>query len=504
MDSHFSQVVQSTKRDLEPGSSLEPDNWLVDHEYARLSSERAIMQEYVSPLQWDAIPFPIIADLVSIILQSKNDISPDRFAARVLILSILLIGRPATFFQAIQVGKFPEPGESLAEPLYIPESHCILFPADAFRSDYPLSSRPTPNLYFPITHTWAIPLPEPLRPLWERLTKINPGLPLFGNIADPREAFSQVTHWMRQSLCHLPPVSESRLRVSCRVLCQCAGGMDPLLFNFISGQWRNSDFVPFLYTTISCSWLGNRYLASFHRMWNVLRQYRSDLPEYSSSEFVLPDEPYIGSPYRPTMDRVRHFISRLQNSIHASAKEEDLHNDLTMLALFLLGFTAGLRRMEVTSLRTGQVDLENCYKGKPLPWIALDKSKSNRWTTASRIVPLPPQLARLLKLVLSPSLDTQAFYFLEKGKNKFLTEATFAEHYRKLQTDLSWHSGRHFVRSWLCEQEVEYDMINPLLGHQNQGRELLNPHLSNDPWHVWSEQAAHLQRLASELGVEEE
>ena len=504
MDAHFSQVVQSTKKDLEPGSSLEPDNWLVDHEYARLSSERAIMQEYLSPLQWDAIPIPILADLASIILQSKSDISPDRFTARVLILSILLIGRPAAFFQAMRVGKFPEPGEFLAEPIYIPESHCIFFPADAFRDEYPLSSRPSSDLYFPITHSWAIPLPEPLHPLWERLTKINPSSPLFGNITDLREPFSQVTYWMRQSLCHLPPVSESRLRISCRVLSQCAGGMDPLLFNFISGQWRNSDFVPFLYTTISCSWLGNQYLASFHRMWNVLRQYRSDLPEYSSHEFVLPNEPYIGSPYRPRMDRVRHVISRLQNSIHASANGEDLHNDRTMLVLFLLGFNAGLRRMEVTSLRPEQVDLENCYKGKPLPWIALDKSKTNRWTTASRIVPLPSQLAHLLKSVLSPSRDTQAFYFLEKGKKKLLTEATFAEHYRRLQTDLSWHSGRHFVRSWLCEQGVEYDVINPLLGHQNQGRELLNPHLSNNPWSVWSEQASHLQRLACELGVEEE
>jgi len=504
IDPRFCQAVQITKRNLEPGSFLEPDSWVRDNEYTHLSSERSIMQEYVSPLQWDAIPIDIVADIVSIILQSNKDINPERFAARVLLLSILFIGRPASFFQGIRIGKFPEPGETIVTPLYIPDSHCIIFPADAFRNDYPLSPRQEPNMYLPIANYWVISLPEPLRILWDRLNQITRSSFLFEIISDPRQVFSQVTQWIRKSVPHLPPVSESRLQITCKVLHQCMGDMDPLLSNFISGQWRNSDYVPFIYTTISCSWLGKRYLAAFNKIWNVLSQYRSNLPDISSNDFLLVDDLYIGSPYRPIEDYIQQIISRLQKRLHSSNNDEDIHNSRTMLTLFLLGFVTGLRRMEVWSLRARQVDLDNCYKGKPLPWIALDKSKTNRWTTASRIVPLPSQIVRLMKPVLSPSLDTPAFYFLEKGRKLFLTEATFAERYRRLQTNLKWHSGRHLVRSWLCEQGVEDDNINALLGHQSGGRELLNPHLPNDPWRVWSELADYLHGLASVLGVEEE
>jgi hypothetical protein len=499
----FFDTAERTVRELDPGASLEPTYWEPSTREFALSSDRAVLEEYPTLIRYSATPPNVAADILREILSLKENRDQRRLKNRTYILSLLLLGRSEEFLRRITVGSWPSEGEAVKNPRYIPEKDCVVYdPADCVRG-LPTAPRDRKPSYTPVSPFWVLPLPAPLRPFWQDLAAGRGGEWLFEGVDEGDAPFRAVTEWVRRKYPGAPAVTPARLRSAFTTLMLCKGRMDPLLAAFVSGQWRISHRAPLFYTTISSGLLCERFEEAVRRVWDFLRTIQPAIPDYDETGGGFPKRIWMGSPFRPQSRAIRRMVSALQIQIRESTDEEETHNRKTVLLLFLLAVVGGLRFGEVSTLKAIHFDLALTCEGKPLPWLVIDHAKGNWFSTAARIVPLPPKLAGLAGSVVSADQNQPAFYFRENGRRLPATATMLHNRLEAIRSAIHWHSGRHFLRSWLCAQGADFDLTNALIGHQGQGRELLNPHLPNRPWNAWREMGGWMEKLMDELGVEE-
>jgi len=471
--SRMIKLVQETLSDLYPEESLKQSLMdAVDPNQEGLfihSDAWSVMREYTYPLDWSALS-PQLAALLLSSLKKVDEV------LRAVVLSLLFTGRPLDWLLQIDIGS--PPGKGFEHPRYIPDWGAVLyFPSVISR--LPEKPQSTADLFHPVSSRWLIPLPEVLLHYWNLLAKMRkPGEHLFP--VTKKDVRKLLQHWTVSLHRHFPAETSftvSRLRRTFTTLMLSVGNLDPLLAAMISGQWRIVHEAPLFYTTITPTFLAYHYRLAVRRVWSYLQGMVPNMPNYPDG-IQLSRLPrwYQGSPYYPRRSVIQNVFRGLLNRINEAESLDEQHNLRTMLALYGLAVFCGLRISEVSSLITDQIDFNATWNGQNLPWIVLPDAKGNRFTTASRIVPIPEPLIPLLKSLIPSEMGVQAFSFMHRGQSRPATIDTIRHRLERIQLPFPrWHAGRHLLRIHLMQQGMNFDSINLIMGHQSAGREAYNP-----------------------------
>jgi integrase len=298
-----------------------------------------------------------------------------------------------------------------------------------------------------------------------------------------------------------PPLTEARMRNSFLAQIVEIGGLDLLLAGMVSGSWRFSLRTPLFYTTLSKRMLAQRYRQAVQNLWEQYRVYAPELAPWPETVKAEAPSGYQGSPYLPQQKVMKRVVETLQEMASQEPDLEVRHNAKTLLVLYGLSILCGLRISTAGRLQAGQFDIRATWQGQPMPWLVLDSTKGNRFTSAARIVPLPGILLPLLAELLPDESSGNAFYFNSNGERHPADRQSIIAQLKTLHMPFPrWHAGRHLLRSHLMEREMAFDEINAILGHQSAGRELFNPYLPTDVFGCWSKYKTLAGDLADNLG----
>jgi len=141
-------------------------------------------------------------------------------------------------------------------------------------------------------------------------------------------------------------------------------------------------------------------------------------------------------------------------------------------ALVLMTFYAGLRAIEVASLRYGDV-LDGAGKIKAELWLSAWQTKGSEGRTVYVNTSLQKELAAYVRAVPSRDPDSRLFYTQKRSGDGF-TANTLAQFfhalYRKVGIDgASSHSGRRSFCTNLAAQGVGIRVLMACSGHKSLG-----------------------------------
>jgi len=463
------------------------------------SEERAVMQEYLNPLAWNCTHPQELAWLVAQLLtRFKNN------PVTVLILSVIFLGRSTSWLLRIAIEKNPDKEELLEMPTYYPKHDLVLYPPELAKyPDHPLK---TEDLFIPISRNWAVPLPHILIPLWKNLVgNLKEGDLLFKGLTQSmvKEQLKTLTESFRVTYPSAPKFTEGRLRRAF-IIMSTQTGLNEVYGGMISGQWRLPLRTPLHYTTLTFKQLADRFRPASHKIYGNLCELNPAVPEQKEIELVALPEKHQGSPYHPRPEVFIEIIDAL--IIYLKRCQPYPHNwqNARTLAVFIgMNLFCGLRFSELCESRVVQFDLHAIWKGHPLPWLQLPDAKGNRFTTASRLVPIPTPILSMVKIVLNPSSDrnTNAFWGWVEGNKQNIDRDILDQWREEAQIPLlRWHSSRQALNSSLFLCTTSMTTANIVLGHQAAGRELFNPYLPGDPTTHWQVYLDYCDRLAVEIG----
>jgi len=507
-DSNIAKIERQVRRDLHPGTSLEElgEEDAISSRLSIYGEELSVMREFLHHDAWNCAHPNDLIDMFRLILLPLTKflaLDETKLGLRTLILSILLTGRDSDWLLQIVVGKCSEteknPGSTI--PTYFPECDAIAyFPTAA--PDLPTTPLHHPDLYEPVSEIWWLPLPQPLIPLWRELaSRRRMGDKLFSvSEKEIRNALAWLTKKLRKRLPHRSAMTEGRLRMAYTTLMVNVGMLDPLVAAFISEQWSPALRVPLYYTTLRLSFLAEQYRAATQRVWDFLRRLSADfdLPFFECEPNRLP-EMRLGSPYLPKLEVIRNVLLVIESAIETALDEDQRHNALLLKLFYGFSIFLGLRMSEAESIRQSQIDLSVYWGGKNMAWLVLPQTRSNYWTTASRIVPIPRQLHTLVKCLLSTNADGFAFHFRVNGVHLPATESIIRDQLAALQVVMSkWHGGRHLFRTLMVEYGFQFDEGGAVIGHQSSGHEIFNfysPHQLSRVWESYEKFADHIAGL---------
>jgi len=498
---HIAQVEQEVARELHPGKQL--DSVLLEIEERQddlryYGDEHAVMGEYLDRYGIRIVQPHMLAEIFQYCLTEIDDLE-----LRTLILAIALTGRSLKWLLSIVVSDEINLDGQLTTPQYIPKRDMLIFSPEVL-AQLPKGAERTDDLFVPTNANSAFSIPEILlldfRTLAERR---DVGGRLFSvrakGVRDVLEAWSQVYQAHMPSE---PEITESRLRLTFNTLITVISGLDPLLSAMISGQWRFSLRAPLHYTTIPLTLLANRYRTAVRKLWGACRACEPGLPKWPERPAAILPRGFQGSPYMPKRAIMRRVVATLaETSRDPSETQETRHNAQTLLALYLLACLCGLRISSTGNLKTWYFDFQAVWGDTSMPWLALPKTRGNRFTSSSRLIPLPGTMLPLLDKLVTGRHQDHPFHFLKGGEKLPATGYQIMAHLDNLELPYPrWHAGRHLLRTYLLEQGYGFDATNAILGHQSAGREQFNPYLPVDVLDDWLTYCDLADRLARSLG----
>ena len=502
--SEFEKYARSLDRDMDEGKFLlegieDMDESLPQGRYI-YSEEHAVMREYLSPTSWDCTHPQELAWLVEQLINRVKNGSPV-----ILALSIIYLGRSSTWLKSVVLGETPDQTELMDSPIYLPELDMVLYPPDLVKS-YPTRPQMTEDLFIPVTRNWSLPLPEALILFWKTLAADKqPGDFIFSDasLEAAKALLKELTLLFQRDHPNAPRFSEGRLRKAYTVLITHAG-LNEVYGAMISGQWRLPLRVPLFYTTLSYQQLAKRFRLASRNMDERLRSLNLAIPEAVLMELAMLPGLSQGSPYSPRKKILQQTIDSLVVYLQSQkATSQTWHNALTLAAFWGLDLFCGLRFQELCKAKVVQFDLLATWQGQPMPWLQLPDAKSNRFTTAARLVPISGQVLPLVTPVLNPSRDKYALAFWYwDGNTRREINRTVLDQWRedaKIPL-LRWHSSRQALNSGLFLFTQTMDTANVILGHQAAGRELFNRYLPGNPQDYWKDYLDYCDLFAAEMG----
>ena len=280
-------------------------------------------------------------------------------------------------------------------------------------------------------------------------------------------------------------------------------GLDPILCCHISGKDQHQIYGSQIhYIYIPADFLAGRYLATFSRVHDQIRSNFNECIDYGLikgdeislniiEEPPLPDMtgwPGYGSTSTPTIDIVQNMVQSIQNAILRETNIMKRHNLLTCYLFLFIQFSTGYRP------RSPQI----------IPWtrynensgvLVIQGEKDSADFFEQRLIPLPSTLRSMLKelreglpilndyivrnLVFSD--QTQMFnniLFLINDKGFYIdfTPDEMINILSKAGIDFPFpmNMPRHFLRNYLYHHGISNDLADAWMGHQHDGREMLN------------------------------
>lgn len=501
------KIECQVRRSLYPGSALGEidDTDEVTHTLGIYGEELAVMKEFLPLASWNSTHPNHVAKICRHMSADEvGSLDDNRLRIRALTLSIMFTGRASDWLSQITQGNWSDitnGTDPVSTPRYVAEIDAIAYRPEAI-PNLPKSPLRTADLFEPISAIWMLPLPTQLIPWWREMARRTaPGKPLFAGALEKLPAvFDWLTNDIRKESSHQPAITESRLRLACTTLLERIGQMDPLLAAFVSEQWRPSLRTPLFYTTLTPQRLAEQYRTAMDRVWKFLQTLEEAIPNCSTTPQSLP-QIYFGSPYRPLLSVVQDLFAAIESAIERSSDNEARHNARLLKLLLGLSVFCGLRISEAGELQAIQVDLDGQWLGQVMSWLTLPETKSNRWTTASRKIPLPPMLLPLVRTLLSPNTEGPAFYFIYSGQKV----KADAEAIRRALLNLGvpfprWHAGRHLIFCLMLEGGLPLSVIKAILGHQSAGCEMFNFYLPNTLSASWIQYLDFTNELAKKIG----
>lgn len=471
--------------------------------------ERAVMQHYISGLEWSTLNINEIARVLEIIFQIRRN-EKDAPDLRALYATLIFTGRELEWLLDVRLGNIQKDqiDSQVPHPIYDPEKNAIFYTPHSF-SDIARPPRYRVESCIPVKYVWCLPLGSLLGSLWQVIAKrTKPGERIL-KVEKERvsEVLKLLTRSLQKSIPMMPPVTIGRLRSASKHLLVKTGEFDPVLAAIISDRRTLANHATMYYTMTPVSFLQREYNCAMQKVWEKLHWLYPDLPEVKfQEEESLPWDYNIGSAYQPKRDML---LAGLQTLARAAQEDDNLHalhNARTLLFIYLLSFLCGLRISEAALLRRDQFDSVEILPGKRIRLLHLPETRGNRYTTAERTIPIPEVLYAVLDALLKRSEgSTHAFSFCD---DRGQTLEADAGRIRQLLDEYGvlfprFHAGRHQLRTFLVQHHMPYAAINAILGHTRTGEELYNPYLPGDIRSIWLTYLQMADGLAEELCVKE-
>ena len=284
-------------------------------------------------------------------------------------------------------------------------------------------------------------------------------------------------------------------------------GSDVTAAMAISGRADLLGAVPLHYTAHSVQKLQELYAAACV---GIMAATGKDVHRKTADETVVTpgaDRMYAGSMYVPSRTTVKRLIEdlrkrmeeargNLSNNIVALIQ---LHNDLTVYTVMMLGFATGYRAVHDPLLQEAEIDRASGF--------AVISDKDDDQYHHARIVWLPDLCIKQMDLYREHLDQLQGILFLMnqdlffkvrgrattgRGANRenpslFLLDAEIDDlpvqpRYlerlvRKIDYQLPMNANRHYLRTNLFSRKCPIEVINAFMGHVDRG---------NEPWGMYS------------------
>ena len=279
-------------------------------------------------------------------------------------------------------------------------------------------------------------------------------------------------------------------------------GLDPILCCHISGEDRHELFGSQLhYIYIPAQLLADRYLESFsivHRdiiaNLNACIDYDfiggnkiETLPiEYPSDPPVLTIAGY-GSSSNPDLTTVRDLVINLKNAVQAQTNIVLRHNLFTCYLFLSIQFVTGYRPLASIKIS------KSLYNEQSGILVVIDKDSAEYYE--QRLLPLANQTRSLIESlrfglpvlddfvvrnqVISSQtemFDNMLFLVDNGGRYVDFTPERFLQTLRahNIAYPFPMNMPRHFLRNYLYHHNISNDLADAWLGHQHDGKEILN------------------------------
>ncbi|PKO03594.1 MAG: hypothetical protein CVU43_01725 [Chloroflexi bacterium HGW-Chloroflexi-5] len=490
---------------------IEKDFGATDSRNYISSDEMAVMENYIDWLSWNNCLHPneVVEFLRIILFSQKNNKEKEMLVP--LFLSMLFMGRTSKWLCEVRVGKKPDDSsnEKLEYPIYDKNQNAIYYSPVTFE-DIPMFPKYRNEQYVKVSPYWCLPIPNQLIDYWVEVSKeCSIGSPVFdfknGRV---KSVLKGITERINEKYPAMPLITETRIRGSFTAMMILICHLDPALVAVISDQRTLVPHATLFYNTIPLSFLDKKYQESIDSICKYLNNTYPDisfLPSIYSK--IVKTELVMGSGYFPKVEELKDCIRILAI---AKQNEKDFfqkHNLKTILLLYCMSLLCGLRISEVCDLRTDQFDKYSVKANRAIKLLIIPEAKSSKYATASRLIPIPEILHKLMDDLLSLSINqTMAFFIYDKyGKKKPITAKAIDDILLSLEDAHfpRFHSGRHLLHTYLVLHNMLFEATNSIFGHTREGEELFNPYIPGDIISFWEEYLFHANNLAIELGLKE-
>jgi integrase len=487
----FQEVYIQIQDELEPNHRLQKD--LTSKERRKQSNrffnsdEYAIMKNYLDHCKWSNTHPMEMAWFIQQLFQraSEKEISQELLA---FCLTVILTGRNARWISSIII-KEEVTKTDTEDIIYQPSSGLIRY-LPMLVDSYPTSDLEYEDMFQAVNWVWAIPLPSVLQKQFQLLTKEREDTLFSDNtLGNFKSLLKFLTERFREIHPHAPAFTEGRLRNSFYTTAVLEGKLDIMLASMISGQWRPYTGTPIFYTTVSWPFLAKSYHKALAKIWRFYQEINPHIPKLEFRTDQIYADTYQGSPYMPLLEIQQEIILRLAKNIRTAENEQDLHNQLTMAAVYALSFFCGLRISEVSLMARTQFDFDATWQDLPMPWIIINHAKTSRFTIEARIIPLTKHIIPLLQRAMAAHVDDDyAFHFWIQNELRPVTKSRLDDMRNKFDVKLvRWHGNRQAFHSRGLAHGLSFDCINAILGHQTAGQELFNLFLPDPLPGLWHE-----------------
>lgn len=149
----------------------------------------------------------------------------------------------------------------------------------------------------------------------------------------------------------------------------------------------------------------------------------------------------------------------------------------------LIGLKTGLRIGEIMGLTWSDIDFKNHKINIDKQWKEIEKNKYGfgplKSKNSNRIVPIPPNLSKELKMYKSmsmPQIDNRIFSY----RNTASITAMLGAKYKKLGYNISVHNLRHTYATNLIANGLDYRTAAQILGHTVEMTMKTYSHVNDD------------------------
>lgn len=329
-------------------------------------------------------------------------------------------------------------------------------------------------------------------------------------------------------------ITISRIQTSFHPLYTGRFGLDSILACYVSGEDSRLYKSQLHYIYVPAEKLGQNYAIAANTLDSrvVVKARNSESAQglkkekpgnyelfYGRRNFYVPEGsivPGYGSPRVPVLEKMRETINKLKSSIRKISNVCDRHNLYICYMYLCLSFAGGLRPRNEPNQNI--LDLDTAHNTMVI------RDKQSPMFAEERLILMPPTAKKILsklagqfpklKLVLRSSVSTsfanevqnELFFFLDKRGNKTsFTLQKFRETLKSTDIEFDYpdNAGRHYLKTYLFNNDISLDISDAWCGHAHAGKEALNLASSVLPAETFEKCKCRVDSMLRELEFEE-